>query len=116
MSTLEDLQKSRDFLAANEWGQGQFSQRCADDPTKTSYCGLGAIIHATREGAGRRYQGVRQALADILKIEGEEPWIAEWNDTEGRTKAEVLELFDKAILAEYAKLGAGVVTSTPSAE
>lgn len=103
MSTLETLQAARDLLDANEWCQGRYTRPCEDDPDKTGFCALGALIHSNIGGRG--YSAARLALLEALPLDDSpRQHVAEWNDTPGRTKNEVLALYDRAIGAERGKL------------
>lgn len=96
MSAVELLQAARDLLAANELCQRRYSEPCNDDTGKMGFCAMGALIHVEFKGMG--FSWARAALRDALPIDD---WgyqsVPNWNDQPGRTKAEVLALYDRAI-------------------
>ena len=102
----EILVEARELIDKRGWCQFQFAKR---DPHSNggiqriasfkvfgnAFCPLGAIMAAGGAGEG----GVtlaKQALAVAAGLSGD-GHIPGWNDRPGRTKAEVLAVFDKAI-------------------
>ena len=67
-----------------------------DNPLATCWCAIGAIESLTNETYALR----------ALYLMGVDD-IAKWNDAPGRTQAEVLALFDRAIAAEQARTQEG---------
>lgn len=94
LDVTEVLKAARERIAKG-WTQGM-STREDDHGTEIAWCASGAIKHAVDEegcvGCVAR-RGLEQSIGGGS--------IAGWNDAEGRTQAEVLAAFDKAIaLAE----------------
>lgn len=58
-------------------------------PDAVCWCLSGAVHRVAPDAARHAYQLLCKAL--------DSPWAVDWNDTPGRTQAEVLELFDRAI-------------------
>lgn len=94
---LAVLKKAR-ALVARGWCQGaaaraRNNRRVATDHAGASrFCAWGALARA----AGPKEHGMREAtylLCAILKVNG----LSDFNDAKGRTKAEVLAAFDRAI-------------------
>lgn len=114
MTALEILRAARAKVEQG-WTQGA---RAATDgreevsplsPFATCFCSLGAIDAVCRldfafmvdEYARNAYAQLRRAACGD---EGTWPGgLSNWNDTPGRTKAEVLDAFDRAIAAAEAK-------------
>jgi hypothetical protein len=90
----EKLREAR-ALIERGWCQGS-SSRNNEDGT-TSYCLLGAL--STVNKRYHVYYTAKDHVEEILEVP-----IPVWNDAPGRTQAEVLDLFDRAI----AKAEAGV--------
>lgn len=86
MKTSTLLKKARNQLAQHGWCQGKFSQgqRC---------CAVGAMYVASATGGG----SITPACTFVESLLERES-LTGWNDAEGRTKAEVLELFDIAYI------------------
>jgi hypothetical protein len=98
-------------LIERGWTQSCFARDAAGDRCYThsdlavSYCSVGAISHACNPNGALVSWETQRAAYDALEyavreISGDEE-IEEFNDYEGRTQAEVLAAFDRAIeLAE----------------
>lgn len=109
MTTAEILKAAREKVAAG-WTQGENARDEDGNPVGAGaaacWCAYGAIDAATpREGLGyAEFYRVRSdamlILRDAIGLPGTNR-IADWNDAPGRTQAEVLAAFDRAIaLAE----------------
>ena len=84
-------------LAKNVWGH----QVRYDDPDACAFCSLGALRKAVHKINPDLYPKLRHQLALAI---GEDPsagseyyQVVRFNDAPGRTQAEVLAMFDKAI-------------------
>ena len=96
-ATAEVLADAR-ALVAEGWCQGELEVIDPDPAVPNRYCPIGAILAAAPgDGAAEpSWPGAaaRAALRDANGIEGS---LAEWNDAPGRTQAQVLEAFDRAV-------------------
>jgi hypothetical protein len=94
MTTLEILKAARDKILRG-WCQGRMSE------AGYKYCALGALyaIDCTQGRLGRspRAEAIN-LVSKSLPAEGKS--LSHWNDVAGRTQAEVIDLFDRAIAAE----------------
>ena len=94
MTTLEVLKAARAKIEKG-WTQGTMARDkngvavSSDDKDATCWCALGAVLAVRREEWVNAVPFVRDAVGG-----GE---LLVWNDTPGRTQAEVLAAFDKAI-------------------
>lgn len=100
MSVKEDLVAAR-ALVATGWTQG--ASALTVNGTETSprasnavcWCSVGAIFggmqHASPDDEAQRFHLAKKAL-----LPGGDP-LSQWNDAPGRTQAEVIALFDRAI-------------------
>jgi len=98
--TLEEalaaLQGARDLLAESGWTQGKMASDGLWEvpyysPKATCYCASGAVFRvASRE--------VAYAALTLLETGAGTGAIVPWNDESGRTKAEVIQAFDLAIV------------------
>ena len=68
-------------------------------PEACFWCIMGAIWKACGSIDAIHGEKAEAVIRDIL----DEKYISQWNDKPGRTKQEVLDLFDKAISIEQAK-------------
>lgn len=99
VSTL--LQRARQALIDRGWRQYMYEDECG------RMCAVGAVRYA--DGTGNGDPDCRGPGGDALAAYGllrsllpgghEFDDIVNWNDTHGRTRAEVIELFDTAISA-----------------
>lgn len=102
MNVVEVLTEARRKIAEVGWCKGNFVAR--DEEGKIcAYCAYGAISWSiplelsqpVRVGVS---EGAIGKLKEVLRAEhGFDDYIAEWNDAEGRTKEEVIDLFDEAL-------------------
>lgn len=93
--TREIMQRAKGLIQRNGWARGDEE---AFDPDRYGYCVATACSAACSKS--ELYAGHERALVLHFKAaNGIDPYgpIAEWNDAPGRTKAEVLAGFDKAI-------------------
>ncbi len=93
MSLVRDILVTARAKVAHGWCQGQ---RWKTVDGRTCFCALGAIEQALSQQGGPwelKYPVV-QALRDQI-VGG----VVDWNDETGRTQAEVLSVFDRAIEA-----------------
>jgi hypothetical protein len=121
---LENLRAGRDLLLREGWTRSHYAELVevkSDGESICKRCAYGALEQWTIDGSGHYHIGVR-ANGDAQKylklgMEFVDPdatmtrilggaadiGIADWNDRDYRTKAEVIAAFDKAIeLAEAA--------------
>lgn len=105
MTTTEQILDDAGQIIADGWMQGDycngeysgtFDHQLA---TATHYCALGAV----REAYRRRQCGITadmnpasEVLGQVLRQAGIRSSIHSWNDGQGRTQVEVVELFEKA--------------------
>lgn len=100
--TATVLRKARDLLTPDgAWMQGAYS-----DPERRCFCLAGAINIAAAGRPDAELDGpasiARRVVWDVLadgRPKAISPAPIEWNDTPGRTQAEVLALLDRAIAA-----------------
>jgi hypothetical protein len=101
VTAREVLQKAREILTPpGAWTQGQFA-RNADGVGCSEYrdeavcfCAVGAL-HRAAWRVNSAPEWYYDALRALIAVVGHS--IGSWNDAEGRTQAEVLAAFDKAI-------------------
>lgn len=98
--TVAVLTMAREVLVTNGWCQGQYQSAAGE------VCALGALSHAAwildpHHGSGDHEEetiGAIYALDAALPADfPHKGMIARYNDTEGRTLQEILDLFDRAI-------------------
>ena len=111
---LELLRASRGKIAAG-WTQGCFAKDALGEqvnpeaPTATCWCAVGAVRASMGPAYriamidGRAHAELYEAIASVGAIDSGDA-IVEFNDKQGRTQAEVLALFDRAIAAVEARL------------
>ena len=97
-SLVAALRAAREYIAGHRWCQ--HASRKGD-----AVCALGGLFAVT-EDEETRLAG-QFALRETLELrEGWEGWdvsVSLWNDRAGRTKMEVLDLYDETILAVGAR-------------
>lgn len=91
MTTKEVLRKAR-ALVKEGWCQQDLLRQ---EYGKTLYCALGALDTATG-GPSDNTPAYKRMLRVTRAVDGQ---LSEWNDAKGRTKAQVLAAFDRAIKA-----------------
>lgn len=98
MDTVKEaLIAARQLLVDVGWVQGDFSK--SDSAQKCiGYCAAGALYEITQNQAPQLTSPARQLLGLTVESLGAEG-LLHFNDTPGRTKEEVLALFDRAIEA-----------------
>lgn len=114
MNTVTQLKKARAFVA-NGWVQGDYVAKVG---RTNCFCAIGAVARAQSSNAQEVNKGIydvnstHPAVKYLLKALSRKTHrkkvdypttgsITDWNDTKGRTKEQVLDLFDRAIaLAE----------------
>ena len=110
-TTREVLEKARELIATPErWTQRVVAARtpCSifeiqpSDPTATCWCSIGAILAV--QGINR-YDQDRSGACEAMRRECNWEYLADWNDAEDRTHAEVLEAFDRAIALASTEAG-----------
>lgn len=96
----ETLVAARWILENVGWCQGYYFKDAEGRDASTLHpedihcaCTLGALSLVEKEDPGL-YMGALRILEPLV---GKGTMIARWNDQEGRTKEEVLDLFDRAI-------------------
>jgi hypothetical protein len=94
------LTAARNLIAKKGWCQGALARTIAggtvptDSPGAASWCMVGAIEHCSNDALPLSIEtNARRLIMSALDICS----IPAWNDHPGRTKAEVLAAFDKAI-------------------
>lgn len=99
MTTVEVLRAARERIEKG-WCQGTYARRSdgtpADhaDPGTVAWCASGALWNDASPCDLEVYADAAAVLESYLPRDLE---IEDWNDAPGRDKAEVLNLFDKAI-------------------
>lgn len=108
-ATVLDVLKNAKFLIEKGWTQGTFVRADYDEfgnlVGTVQYCAVGAVRAATRALVGEQWRqyddlqyGARQCLEKALFEHDSRPHdIIAFNDSGGRTKEEVVVVFDKAI-------------------
>lgn len=97
--TVKDVLMGARELLAKGWIQRDWARNLAgdsvlwSDPAATHFCSMGAIGRMAGDSSALR-EGAREAFMDANDLERA---VADWNDAPGRTQAEVLAAFDKAI-------------------
>lgn len=107
MTTLERLERGREMLQRG-WCQGALSRDaegvdCSaviETGPPVSWCMIGAVAGAVNDCSILLYKAIDEIFADEC-LGG----IDSWNDEPGRTQAEVIAVFDRAI--EMAREEAG---------
>ena len=96
-SVLDVLVEARQ-LVLNGWTQNS-TRRVT--PSGYAYCAAGAVGACVESTSDARHDAVRVLHEVASERPGFDGWsVATWNDTPGRTLAEVVDLFDDAIDAE----------------
>lgn len=103
MSVVDTLRKARARIAAG-WCQGSYAQDAeglscsSEDPECARVCATasfwGAGASRADERAAHRYVGIAALLP---REAGDFYDLTAWNDSRGRTQADVIAAFDKAI-------------------
>jgi hypothetical protein len=102
--TIEMLRKARGFLERG-WAQGSFAvdaegeKVVPGDDSACAWCVQGSLLAASNWKASAETELITTVLLEYSR-KGRSPEsasIVKWNDTPGRTKEEVLTLFDKTI-------------------
>lgn len=96
MTPKQILRKTYEFFLDREWGQGSYDYAAPPGGTHTHgcFCLTGAVSRVCMESkAGDHREEAFKLLCNHLNLvpqEIAEAKIISWNDTPGRTKAEVL--------------------------
>jgi hypothetical protein len=93
------LKKAQRLLLEKGWTQRAFARTSTGEPIgrynreskPVSFCALGAVEHLSNNDY------VRRDATYLLKDQIHYGSLIEWNDKRGRTKQQVIKLFDKAI-------------------
>lgn len=103
----ETLIAAKELLIKNGWCQGTMRNSRSD---KSSFCLVGAINHVLASDVERMNwtwddeefsMSVLISIRNVIKqFKPNNSSIVDWNDTHGRTKAEVIAILDKAIASE----------------
>lgn len=89
--TVTEVLKAAKWMLENVgWCQGRYTKYDSNGKT-TAFCAAGAI-----EAVNADWGLVSKALDRLGTVVGES-YIPTWNDEKGRTPAQVLKAFDKAI-------------------
>lgn len=92
------LDEAKQLIIEKGWAQGYYAKdaegRLVDtmDPEACSFCIAGAISRVQRRSSHR----TRTAVFDAVRAVTPNEDIAAYNDAWGRTKEEVIDLFDQA--------------------
>jgi NAD-dependent dihydropyrimidine dehydrogenase PreA subunit len=94
--TREIMQRAKGLIQRNGWARGD--EEAFDPDRQAGYCVATACVAACSKAeldAGHE----RALVLHFKAANGIDPYapIADWNDAPGRTKAEMLAAFDKAI-------------------
>ncbi len=109
--TLELLRSMRDKIATG-WTTGccarnrQGNPVVASSPEASQWCMVGSVTARVNEGIGNSLkvrQNVYRIMELVLADRNEPPFMDAYNDSDGRTREEVLEVLDEAI--SVAKVG-----------
>jgi len=98
---LYSLIAAREVIAKKGWTQGYRArdvlglEAIPDHSNAVCFCVLGAIDHV-QGGTVHYWYDEARALSAHLSVD-DPAGLMWWNDAEGRTKEEVLQLYDKAI-------------------
>lgn len=98
MTPVEILTAARD-LVARGWCQGTMARTRHGCPTAwtlpdaASFCSVGAVQAAAGASEGESVYEAFEFFADVI----DRARIPKWNDAPGRTQAEVVAAFDRAI-------------------
>jgi hypothetical protein len=95
---VQILREAR-VLLEKGWCQGVLSS-CYENGAPTRFCMIGAIDQAARTIAYRDHNtpySISAYAHDTVRKVLCVPRVSDWNDTRGRTKAQVLEVMDYAI-------------------
>ena len=110
MTTTEILIAARAKIERpQDWIQGRFAVSSLQNKVKPTsrrascWCALGAIAAITREDPNDVNDELYWLLCRAMGLPDNEIAVAAWNDAPGRTHAEVLAVFDRAI--EAASIG-----------
>lgn len=96
MTPKEVLQEAANVIRTHGWAQGDYI-------VNGSYCTLGAIDHVLEKFEDeimwvyKLRNKVTGPIQEVLRRKTGSVIIHNWNDAEGRTKEEVLEVFEEAI-------------------
>ena len=106
MTPKEILIAARAKIEAPErWTQGAYAKTAKRNkanprsPRATCWCILGAVAAVTGDNPNRPDRAISSGLAAAARVDAYNECVIEWNDTPGRTHAEVLAAFDRAIAA-----------------
>lgn len=78
------IRRGRDFLLSHSWGQGCYH----------AYCAIGALAYGNNTGICATEDRPEVPFLQQL-IDGQT--LAAWNDMDGRTKEDVVALFNRAL-------------------
>jgi len=108
MTPKEILIAAREIVTEPEhWTRGHYAASARGDMTVVTsceavcFCAVGAIRRAVWEDGDENIANAKMAVGQLCRKVGlaGEITLVSWNDAKGRTHAEVLALFDKAIEA-----------------
>jgi hypothetical protein len=106
MTPKEILIAARAKIEAPErWTQGAYAKTAKrnkadpNSPRATCWCILGAVAAVTGDNPNRPDRAISSGLAAAAGVDAYNECVIEWNDAPGRTHAEVLAAFDRAIAA-----------------
>lgn len=102
---VDILRKARGLVVEKGWTQGAAARDHGDrvvdtnDPAAVCYCAFGALLAASHLSGHDAACFIEGRLLPPNSMAGALRPIAQFNDTPGRTKEEILALFDRAIAA-----------------
>lgn len=105
-TTIEILRGAKAVLERNGWHKGWFyDQTQSLAPENCRVCSLGAlrvVLFGTPEGSLATWSTAQElayeTAENLLNRASHTEWIARWQDRPERTEAEVLAVFDEAIV------------------
>ena len=93
MTTKQTLQKTLALLKKRGW-----CQHVSNDTRTGSYCVIGALSEVSMQNDGALYTHPKDVIMRAMRIHTyKQDHIIAWNDTRGRTKAQVYKVLRTAI-------------------
>jgi hypothetical protein len=102
--TIRDLTRAMNAIINRGWTQGAFArnrngEECDVRSGAACFCSLGAIEYATKSKNGDRHELRCEKASDALALGLPRPYksVVPYNDKPGRTRSQVVSLFQRAI-------------------